>query len=138
MLISTAYAAAETVKETAVAVPTAGETFMTQMGLLCVVAVIFYFLMIRPQQARYREHAEMINALGKGTKVVTQGGLIGVITKEIDDNEVEMDIGGGTKVKVLRSAVSSKYEDAIAKKPSAPRDAKKEAPKDAKKEDKKK
>ena len=65
--------------------------------------VIMYFLIIRPQRAQLKKRDEMLTAIRRGDTVVTGGGLIGKVTKVIDDNELEVDLGGGTKVTALRS-----------------------------------
>jgi preprotein translocase subunit YajC len=67
--------------------------------------VIMYFLIIRPQRQQLKRRTEMLSALRRGDTVVTGGGLIGKVTKVIDDNEVEVDLGG-MKVTALRSTIS--------------------------------
>ena len=64
-----------------------------------------YFLMIRPQQKRVKEHRAMVEALKKGDEVVTQGGLVGKITA-VRDGELEVEIAAGVKVRVIRSTVT--------------------------------
>lgn len=66
---------------------------------------IMYFLMIRPQQKKMKEHREMVAALRRGDQVVTQGGLIGKVSKVKDDGEVEVEIASGVKVRVVRSTI---------------------------------
>ncbi|MGX8013561.1 preprotein translocase subunit YajC [Mesorhizobium sp. ORM8.1] len=67
--------------------------------------VIMYFLIIRPQRAQLKKRQEMLSAVRRGDTVVTGGGFIGKVTKVIDDNELEVDLGG-TKVTALRSTIS--------------------------------
>ncbi|OHV68084.1 preprotein translocase subunit YajC [Mesorhizobium sp. LCM 4577] len=67
--------------------------------------VIMYFLIIRPQRAQLKKRQEMLSAVRRGDTVVTGGGFIGKVTKVIDDNELEIDLGG-TKVTALRSTIS--------------------------------
>ncbi|MEM7046244.1 MAG: preprotein translocase subunit YajC [Pseudomonadota bacterium] len=74
---------------------------------LILIFVIFYFLLIRPQQKRARLHREMLAALAKGDKVVTGGGVIGTIIKA-DDHELTIQIAEGVKVRVMRGTVASK------------------------------
>ena len=62
-------------------------------------------LMIRPQQKKMKEHRAMVEALSRGDQVVTQGGLIGKITKVKEDNEVEVEIATGVKVRVVQSTI---------------------------------
>ena len=66
---------------------------------------IMYFLMIRPQQKRMREHREMIGAIRRGDTVVTSGGIIGKVTR-VDDNELQVEIADGVRIKLLRSTLS--------------------------------
>ena len=72
---------------------------------LVVIFVLFYFLLIRPQQKRAKQHKEMVAALAKGEEVVTNGGLLGKVT-EVDDNFITLEISNGLNVKVQRQAVS--------------------------------
>ena len=72
---------------------------------LILIFVIMYFLMIRPQQKKMKEHRAMVEALKKGDEVVTQGGLVGKITA-VRDNELEVEIAPGVKVRVIRSTVT--------------------------------
>lgn len=90
------------------------ETFMMNIGMLLVLGLLFYLLMIRPQQKRFKEHSNMLQGLGDGVKIVTQGGLVGTIDKVISDHEVQVDIGNGVKVNMMRSYIIGRYEDAIA------------------------
>ncbi|MDG3041974.1 preprotein translocase subunit YajC [Roseicyclus marinus] len=84
---------------------------------LILIFVIMWFLLIRPQQKKVKEHQAMIAALRRGDEVVTAGGLIGKITKVKDDAEVEVELSTGVKVRVLRPTISqvrSKTEPAAA------------------------
>lgn len=75
---------------------------------LLLIFAIMYFLLIRPQQKKLKEHQEMVAALRRGDQVVTQGGVIGKVTKVKDDsNEVEVEIAQGVIVKVVRSTITS-------------------------------
>ncbi|MBL1260587.1 MAG: preprotein translocase subunit YajC [Thiotrichaceae bacterium] len=78
------------------------------MGLLplLLIFVIFYFLLLRPQMKRSKEHRTMVVALAKGDEVVTSGGVLGKITS-VDESFVGLDIANGLEIKVQRSAVSS-------------------------------
>jgi preprotein translocase subunit YajC len=67
--------------------------------------VIFYFLLIRPQQRRMKAHRAMVDAVKKNDTAITAGGMIGKVTK-VDDNEVEIEIATGVKVKVIKSTLS--------------------------------
>jgi preprotein translocase subunit YajC len=66
---------------------------------------IMYFLMIRPQQKRLKDHQAMVAALRRGDTIVTSGGIIGKVAK-VDENELQVEIAEGVKIKVLRSTIS--------------------------------
>jgi preprotein translocase subunit YajC len=66
---------------------------------------IMYFLMIRPQQKRMKDHREMISAIRRGDTVVSSGGIIGKVTK-VDDHELQVEIAEGVRIKIVRSTVS--------------------------------
>jgi len=66
---------------------------------------IMYFLMIRPQQKRLKEHQAMIAAIKRGDTVVTSGGILGKVTK-VDDNELQVEIAEGVRIKIVRGTVS--------------------------------
>ena len=90
---------------------------MLQFLPFILIFVIMYFLLIRPQQRKMKEHQAMINAVKKGDRVVTAGGLVAKITKigADDTDEIEAEIASGVKVTLLRStltAVLSKTEPA--------------------------
>lgn len=67
--------------------------------------VIMYFLILRPQQQRVKQHREMVNALRRGDTVVTSGGLVGKITKVVDDHEVELQLAEGMRVRQMRQMI---------------------------------
>ncbi len=73
---------------------------------LILIFVVFYFLMIRPQQKKQKVHRELLGALRRGDRIVTSGGLIGSITRVANDNELIVEIASGVKVRVLRSMVA--------------------------------
>jgi preprotein translocase subunit YajC len=74
--------------------------------MLLVLFGLFYFLLIRPQQKRTKEHREMTEKLAKGDEVITQGGMLGRITK-LGDTFISLEIAEGTEIKVQRGAVST-------------------------------
>lgn len=91
--------------------PTAMEAFMWNMGMVAVLVVLFYVLLIRPQQKRFKEHSVMLQGLKKGDKVVTGGGLIGTIEKITEgSDEVVVALGEGIKVTALRSTLQTRVE----------------------------
>lgn len=79
------------------------------------IIVIFYFLLIRPQQKKAKEHTAMVSGVRRGDVVITAGGMIGKVSKVIDDREVLVEIAEGVKVKFLKSTlqdIRSKTEPA--------------------------
>ena len=89
----------------AAAAPGGGSAFIVQILPLLLVFVIFYFLMIRPQQRRMKQHQATIAAVQKGDQVITAGGIRGKVTKVADD-EVEVEIAQGIKVRIVKSTLS--------------------------------
>lgn len=74
---------------------------------IILVMIIFYFLLIRPQQKRAKQHREMLAALRRGDKVVTNGGITGTIVKVVDDQDtVEVEIAKDVKVNVVRAMIA--------------------------------
>jgi preprotein translocase subunit YajC len=67
---------------------------------------IMYFLIIRPQQKRLKEHREMIGSIKRGDTVVTSGGIIGKVSRVIGDGELQVEIADGVRVRVVRGTVS--------------------------------
>ena len=74
---------------------------------LVVIFVLFYFLLIRPQQKRAKQHKEMLAAIRRGDKIVTSGGLTGTVVKVVDDSDtVEVEIAKDVKVHVVRAMIA--------------------------------
>src|SRR5436190_7356640 len=80
--------------------------FMSILPLVLIFAV-FYFFLIRPQQKKAQEQKNLLSALRRGDRIVTNGGLIGVIHKVISDQELQVEIAEGVRVRVVRSMVAS-------------------------------
>ncbi len=95
--------------------PSVGQAFITNMGMVLVLVILFYLLLIKPQQKRFREHSVMLSGLKKGDKVVTAGGLIGTIDKIGDADEAVIDLGNGVKVTALRSTIQAKDDPRVRK-----------------------
>jgi preprotein translocase subunit YajC len=98
--------------------PGAGDIIGFAFPMVAIMAV-FYFLMIRPQQRKAKEHQDMLTKVAKGDTVVTNGGLIGKVVRLVDDNELLVEIGEKVQVRVLRQGladVRTKGEPAPAKK----------------------
>lgn len=68
---------------------------------------IMYFLLIRPQQKKLKEHQAMVAALRRGDQVVTQGGIVGKVVKVRDDGELDVEIADGVKVRVIQSTIAT-------------------------------
>jgi preprotein translocase subunit YajC len=79
---------------------------LIQFAPFLLIFVIFYFLMIRPQQRRVKEHQATIAAVKKGDDVITGGGIRGRVTK-VGDDEVEVEIAQGVKVRVVKTTISA-------------------------------
>ncbi|MGB3555056.1 MAG: preprotein translocase subunit YajC [Jannaschia sp.] len=73
---------------------------------LILIFAIMYFLLIRPQQKKLKDHKAMVEALRRGDQVVTQGGIIGKVSKIKEDGEVEIEIAEGVKVRVVRATIA--------------------------------
>lgn len=98
----------------------AGLDVMAMMPLM-IMFVIFYFLLIRPQQKKLKTHQEMLKNIRRGDRVVTNGGLIGTVSKVTSDQELQVEIADGVKVRVVRSMIAdvpAKPEAANIDKPS--------------------
>ena len=79
---------------------------MLQLVPILLMFVIFYFLLLRPQQQRAKAHREMVTNIRRGDTVVTSGGIVGKVTKVRDDNEIEVEIAENTRVRVIKGTVS--------------------------------
>lgn len=94
------------------------QSFLTSIVPLIAVFAIMYFLLIRPQQQRAKQHKAMVDNVRRGDTVVTAGGLVGKVTKVRDDGEVMVELADNVQVRVLKATLSdvrSKTEPAPAK-----------------------
>lgn len=82
------------------------ETFAQFVPLILIFAIM-YFLLIRPQQKKMKEHQAMVAALRRGDQVVTQGGMVGKVVKVRDDGELELEIAEGVKVRVIQNTIAT-------------------------------
>jgi len=73
---------------------------------LILIFAIMYFLLIRPQQKKVKQHQNMVASLRRGDQVVTQGGLMGKVTKVKEENEVEVEVADGVKVRVVQNTIA--------------------------------
>ena len=90
---------------------TGSQGLLVQLLPLILIFVVFYFLLIRPQQKRVKQHKEMVNSLKVGSQVVTSGGIVAKITKINDELFITAEIGNGVNVKIKRDTVVELLEN---------------------------
>jgi preprotein translocase subunit YajC len=83
-----------------------GDNIMVQLLPFVLIFVIMYFLILRPQQKRSREHQDLVKNLRRGDTVITSGGLVGKVTKVVDDDQIEVEVADGVRVRQVRSMIS--------------------------------
>ncbi len=83
-----------------------GMDLVIQMAPFAVILVIMYFLILRPQQRRAKEHRDLVGNVRRGDTVVTTGGLLGKVTKATEPNEIELEIAANVRVRLLRQMIS--------------------------------
>jgi preprotein translocase subunit YajC len=88
------------------AAPMGSTDMLIQFAPFVIIFVIMYFLILRPQQQRAKQQREMVQGAKRGDTVVTSGGLIGKITKSVDENEVELEIAPNVRVRLARSGIA--------------------------------
>jgi preprotein translocase subunit YajC len=84
-----------------------GSEALMQILPLVLIFVVFYFLLIRPQQKKAKEHKEMLTKLRRGDRVVTGGGIVGTIAKAAEGDEIVVEIAENVRVKVVRGTISA-------------------------------
>lgn len=82
-----------------------GDLFSSFLPIILIM-VVFYFLLIRPQQKKVKDHKAMCEAVKRGDQILSQGGILGKVTKVVSDTEVEVEIAEGVKVKMLKQSVA--------------------------------
>lgn len=102
MFITSAFA--ETATTPVDAAMSSGSIFTSMLPIILIL-LVFYVMVIRPQNRRLQEHRNMINNLQKGDKVVTGGGLIGTVRKMVGDDEIILDLAEGVHVHAVRSTI---------------------------------
>lgn len=107
MLISPAYAQAA---------GAGGTDMFTSLLPIFLIIIVFYFLLIRPQQKKVKQHREMVSALRRGDKIVTAGGLIGTVTKVVNEAEAMVELAEGVRVRVMRHTI----QEVLSKTEAAP------------------
>ena len=83
-----------------------GSDFLVQLFPLVLIFIVFYFLLIRPQQAKMRQQREMLAGVKRGDRVVTGGGIIGLVTKVIGDNELQVELAEGVRVRIIKQTIT--------------------------------
>ena len=83
-----------------------GSDFLVQLFPLVLIFIVFYFLLIRPQQAKVKSQREMLGGVKRGDRVVTGGGIIGLVTKVIGDNELQVELADGVRVRIIKSTIT--------------------------------
>ena len=99
MLITSAYAQAPSMFG-------GGDNMLVSLLPFILIFVIMYFLILRPQQKRVKQHAEMVKNVRRGDTVVTSGGLFGKVTKVTDDEQIEMEVAEGVRVRQMKSMIA--------------------------------
>jgi len=117
MLISTAHAQA--------AAGGGGDSFLVSLLPLLLIFVIFWFFLIRPQQRKAKEHREMVQAVKRGDQVLTAGGIIGRVTKVLDEGTIQVEIADNVRVRVARETISQVMSKSAQAKPAKPAEEKK-------------
>jgi preprotein translocase subunit YajC len=83
-----------------------GDNMLVSLLPFILIFVIMYFLILRPQQKRQKQHADMVKNVRRGDTVITSGGLVGKVTKVIDDEQVEVELAEDVKVRQMRSMLA--------------------------------
>jgi preprotein translocase subunit YajC len=83
-----------------------GDNMLVSLLPFVLIFVIMYFLILRPQQKRQKQHADMVKNVRRGDTVVTSGGLVGKVTKVIDDEQVEVEVADGVRVRQMRAMLA--------------------------------
>ena len=83
-----------------------GSDFFVQLFPLVLIFIVFYFLLIRPQQSKMKAQREMLSGVKRGDRVVTGGGIIGLVTKVIGDNELQIELAEGVRVRIIKGTIT--------------------------------
>ena len=85
-----------------------GDANSMMMSLLpfALIFVIMYFLILRPQQRKVKEHAELVKNVRRGDTIITSGGLVGKVTKVVDDDQIEFEVADGVRVRQMRQMIT--------------------------------
>jgi preprotein translocase subunit YajC len=99
MLITSAYAQAPSMFG-------GGDNMLVSLLPFILIFVIMYFLILRPQQKRVKQHQEMVKNIRRGDTVVTSGGLIGKVTKVTDEEQIEVEVADGVRIRQMKSMIA--------------------------------
>lgn len=91
-------------------------SLLSNLMPIALIMIIFYFLLLRPQQKKMREHQNMIKALEKGSTIVFSGGIIGAIVKSDEEHVLSVEIAPNVKIRIRRESVTELIKDEVAKK----------------------
>ena len=83
-----------------------GDNMLVSLLPFILIFVIMYFLILRPQQKKSKDHAELVKNIRRGDTVVTTGGLVGKVTKVVDDDQIEFEISDGVRVRQMRQMIA--------------------------------
>lgn len=83
-----------------------GGSLLTTLLPFLLIFVIMYFLLIRPQQKKAKAHQELIRAVRRGDTIITNGGIVGKVSKVVDDAEVEIEVAPNTRIRLIRGAIA--------------------------------
>jgi len=83
-----------------------GDNMLVSLLPFILIFVIMYFLILRPQQKRQKQHADMVKNVRRGDTVITSGGLVGKVTKVIDDEKVEVEVSSDVRVVQMRAMLA--------------------------------
>jgi preprotein translocase subunit YajC len=83
-----------------------GSDFLVQLFPLVLIFIVFYFLLIRPQQSKMKQQKAMLSGVKRGDRVVTGGGIIGLVTKVIGENELQVELAEGMRVRVIKTTIT--------------------------------
>lgn len=97
-------------------------TLVGSLTPIALMVLVFYFLIMRPQQKREAKRRELINSLKKGDRIVTSGGIMGTVHKLIDEQEISLEVSDGVNIKVLKTSIID-----VVKKPDTKKVAKQES-----------
>ena len=91
------------------------DQIFVQLMPLVLIFTVFYFLLIRPQQKRVKEHKEMVSSIQRGDKILTSGGMRAKVIRVINDSDIEAEISPGVNVTIIKSTVSEVVSTQVSK-----------------------